>query len=171
MRNSDSWPDERAAILGRIVIDRGLGVERKPHALPSGSGETGGRSKEISIASRGEGKSREDLSVAIGPRTDGPRSYVSPPKLRDCRPSLHKRNAKIRRVRARAFRVARVAAFRARNTRDVGARHQRHALHNDHVFFFSLSLSPRSRHAVRNGDIDSGCIRAPRRTMARSRLP
>lgn len=38
-RNSVSWPDERAAMLDRTVIDRGLGGGEEATPLPSGSGD------------------------------------------------------------------------------------------------------------------------------------
>lgn len=159
-RNSVSWPDERAAMLDRTVIDRGLGGgERKPRRCHLARG-TAGCSNEISIPSRGSSRGRSGLSAAceIG------RSYVSLAETAG-RPSLHKRNAKfVARSFARpparslvrscarartftlAFRVARVVAIHARRRGTTNGT----ALHNGHVFFLSfLDRGTRSARCTR----------------------
>lgn len=167
-RNSVSWPDERAAMLDRTVIDRGLGGgERKPRRCHLARG-TAGCSNEISIPSRGSSCGRSGLSAAceIG------RSYVSLPETAG-RPSLHKRNAKfvarsparsLVRARARARSRSRSASLAwPRSTRDVAAPPT--APH----YITAMSFSSLSSIADTRSEVYEAA-RAPRGTMARSKL-
>jgi len=157
-RNSVSWSNERAAMLDRIVIDRGLGgEERKPTRCHLARGTAGRSKRNIDPIARGIGGWSElSATCEIGSQRD--RSYVNPAETAG-RPLLHKSNAKFyrsSRICARAH--VRVFASLAwpRSTR--GARHQRHALHNGHVFSFSYLLhahgmrrgSPPRSHTARN---------------------
>jgi len=156
-RNSVSWSNERAAMLDRIVIDRGLGgEERKPTRCHLARGTAGRSKRNIDPIARGIGGWSE-LSATCEIGSQRGRSYVNPAETAG-RPSLHKSNAKFyrsSRICARAH--VRVFASLAwpRSTR--GARHQRHALHNGHVFSFSYLFahgmrrgSPPRSHTARN---------------------